>query len=61
MKFQNKREFIIYHKAFEEGMVKAYRSIMLHAKVAMQAHRKEMTKKRTEEIANINNHLWSKL
>ena len=53
-----KKEFIIQHKAFEEGMISAYQNIMIHCHICIKAHREEITKKRLNEIADMNNHLW---
>jgi hypothetical protein len=53
-----KKEFIFQHKAFEEGMVCLYKNIMIHCKTCMEAHKKELTKKRLNEIVNMNKHLW---
>ena len=53
-----KKEFILQHKSFEEGMICAYKNMMIYAKVCMQAHREETIKKRLEEVANLNKHLW---
>jgi len=53
-----KREFMIQHKAFEQGMVTAYRGILYHCKSCIAAHRKEMTKQRLLQIADMNERLW---
>ena len=53
-----KREFKLWTKAYDEGMIKAYQGILSHCKVCIQAHRKEITKKRLEELAQMNRHMW---
>jgi hypothetical protein len=53
-----RKEFIIQHKAFERGMVSAYKGMMIHAKVCMEAHKEELTRKRLTEVANMNKHLY---
>jgi hypothetical protein len=53
-----KKEFIIQHKAFEDGMICAYEGILNHCQICIKAHRKEITKKRLLEIADMNRRLW---
>lgn len=55
-----KKEFIISRKAFEEGMICAYQGIVEHCKSCIRAHRKETTKKRLNELADMNKHLYKK-
>jgi hypothetical protein len=58
LKSMTKKEFMIYEKAFQDGMIRAYTGILNDCKVCIQAHRKEMTKKRLLELADMNKHLW---
>jgi len=53
-----RNEFIIQRKAFEEGMISAWRHILNMCNVCVKAHRKEMTKKQLNELAEMNAHLW---
>ncbi len=55
-----KREFEIEHIAFEQGMIKAWEGIKIHADLCIVAHRKELTKERVRKIVSMNNHLYKK-
>ena len=46
-----KREFIIQHKAFEKGMIQAWKHIIALANGCVKAHRGELTKKRVSWTA----------
>lgn len=53
-----RKEFIIRHIAFEEGMIQVYQDTMDHCRFCIEAHRKELKKERIEEVADRNSHLW---
>lgn len=55
-----KEEFILSHKLFEMGMIKAYQGIMYHCKACIKTHQKEMSKKRLNQLVEMNKHLWNK-
>jgi hypothetical protein len=49
-----KREFILQHKSFEKGMISAYKNILNHCKVCIKSHKQELTKKRIQELIEMN-------
>ncbi len=55
-----KKEFILERKAFEEGIIRGYTHILKICKAIIKVHKEELTKKRLEELAEMNKHLWKK-
>ncbi len=55
-----KKEFILQHIAFEKGMIAAAVHMRNSLNMVINAHRKEATKKRAKELANMNKHQWRK-
>jgi len=60
MKFKSKREFILYEKGFEKGMIEACKHISLSCKGIIKDHKKLLRPKELESLADFNRHLWEK-
>jgi hypothetical protein len=55
-----RKEFILSHKMFEMGMIHAYTHLLNFCKVCIKAHKEDMSKKRLNQLAEMNKHLWKK-
>ncbi len=55
-----RKEFIAYQKGFEEGLINAYQHIRTSCNVIIKAHRENLSKRRLNELADMNPHLWEK-
>ena len=49
-----KKEYIIKHKAYEQGKIKAWQHIILLAQGCIRAHKPLLTRKEIKEICEIN-------
>ena len=51
---KTKKEFILEHKAYEKGMIQAWKHIINLCNSCIRAHRLELSKKRIEELVKMN-------
>ena len=53
-----KREFMLQHVAYENGMIHAWKHIRNMCNACIKAHKEELKKDRIIRLAEMNRHLW---